>query len=107
MCKSKGVGCSEISSNSPWLKYWQLGSRGEACGWQRALGLEWEGVDRPAREHGEKEGRGGWEIGKGQGHTEALESWLRWSPGGKSQWASKERQRALYQETYKLTAMRN
>lgn len=49
MCRSKGVGCSEISSNSPRLWYGQLGGSGQACGGQSELGLEWGGADRPAR----------------------------------------------------------
>lgn len=45
MCKS------EVSSNSPQLRYWHFGSSGHACGWPNGLELEWKGIKGSAGDH--------------------------------------------------------
>ena len=109
MRRSEAVECSEISSNSPQLQYWQFGNSGQARGWQSALGLEWGGADRSARDH-DLSSRG--EI---ESRLPLNRRWYGWievferSRGkvmwNKHQWASKEKRERVAgrdQENYKL-----
>lgn len=50
--KSKGVGRSEISSNSLWLQVLATWGQWRGVWLASVLGSQWEGVARPAGDHG-------------------------------------------------------